>query len=1024
VVIEGRAVRYGRPAAALLADRVRAAKGGDALAPVTVVVPSNYAAVAARRALAARPGGVANVTFTTLHRLAERLGAARLAAAGRLPVSVPVLTQAVRAELQREPGVFLPVADHPATEQALVRATQELAGVPPEALDDVAACSDRAKDVVRIARSVRAGLAAGWHDEQDLLEAATAAVDDGASAEGPVITYLLQELTAGGAALVAALGRRSPVEAVVGITGESDADAPVLAAHERAEVSVSPDPSILPASAGRVVRTSDPDEEVRAAVRLVTGWMRDDVPLGRIAVLYGLPDPYSRLLHEHLAAAGIARNGAPVRAVADLLVGRTLRALLALPDRGFRRADVLAVLTGAPVLDEDEPVPSRAWERVSRKAGVVQGDDWDERLARLAADNRRLAEKALEDEWERRAAGLQRDAERAEALARFVVRVRAALDEGRGIGTWAGLSNWASGLVERYLGDERHRRRWPEEERRAADRVQEALDRLGCLDALGGPRPDLGVFRRALDGELDAALGRVGRLGDGVLVGQVSMAAGLVLDRVVVLGLAEGSFPPRRLEDSLLPDAEREAAGGALALRTKRLHDDRRHLLAALAAADEAVLCSPRGDLRRSGERPASRWLLADAARLAGEPVMRTEDLAKHHGAPWLDDVPSFAGGLRRVVAPASEQELRLAAVARGEKDHPALAGDPILAAAADVVDQRRSAAFTRFDGNLAALADELPPVERTSASRLQTWAECPHAYFLHHLLGVEPVEEPERRLTIDAIDRGNLVHGILDEFVSAALVAGSPPARWTEAHRVELHRIAASRFADYEAEGRTGRDLLWRVERDRIDAELDLFLTKDDERLAAGLRPRATELRFDDLAVNLPSGRTLRVRGSIDRVDQRADGSLVVIDYKTGSSRAYSKLCESNPHLGGTRLQLYLYSLAAAAEFGPGPGPVCSTYWFTSTKGEWRWLGYSVTPDVQAEVAAAIDTIVTGIAGGVFPPHPSEQPKWKWVDCWYCTPDGLSGADRRRDFERKARRDGALADYARLAEPELLDAG
>ena len=36
---------YGRPAVELLAAQVRAAKGGDPLAPVTVIVPSNYAAV-------------------------------------------------------------------------------------------------------------------------------------------------------------------------------------------------------------------------------------------------------------------------------------------------------------------------------------------------------------------------------------------------------------------------------------------------------------------------------------------------------------------------------------------------------------------------------------------------------------------------------------------------------------------------------------------------------------------------------------------------------------------------------------------------------------------------------------------------------------------------------------------------------------------------------------------------------------------------------------------------------------------
>ena len=114
---------------------------------------------------------------------------------------------------------------------------------------------------------------------------------------------------------------------------------------------------------------------------------------------------------------------------------------------------------------------------------------------------------------------------------------------------------------------------------------------------MGGPAPTVDVFRRALDSELEVALRRVGRAGEGVLVGHVSIASGLVLDRLVILGMSEGRFPPRRLEDSLLPDSEREAAGGSLRLRAHRLHDDRRQLLAAVAAADEAVLCTPQGRL-------------------------------------------------------------------------------------------------------------------------------------------------------------------------------------------------------------------------------------------------------------------------------------------------------------------------------------------------------------------------------------------------------------------------------------------
>src|SRR5215213_2488750 len=128
--IRGEATAYGRAAIELLARQVDEVKAGNPLAPVTVVVASDHAAVAARRALASRPGGVANVTFLTLHRLAERLAGPMMAAAGRRPISAPVVAAAVRAVLDEAPGVFRPVADHAATERALVAAHRELAAVP------------------------------------------------------------------------------------------------------------------------------------------------------------------------------------------------------------------------------------------------------------------------------------------------------------------------------------------------------------------------------------------------------------------------------------------------------------------------------------------------------------------------------------------------------------------------------------------------------------------------------------------------------------------------------------------------------------------------------------------------------------------------------------------------------------------------------------------------------------------------------------------------------------------------------
>ena len=689
--------------------------------------------------------------------------------------------------------------------------------------------------------------------------------------------------------------------------------------HERASPYPMPAQVESPCAA-RILSASDPDDEVRAAVRLVVQWTQEGVRLGRIAVVYGNADQYARLVHEQLTAAGIPLNGNPVRALGDMLLGRTLRSLLALSDRSFRRPDVLGVLTNAPLLDRDEHIPSRTWERLSREAGVVSGDDWSARLAVLATDLRRRAEIDAEDGEDLRAQYRRRDAERAESLAGFVNRLGQNLAAGAEARSWTELVDWANGLIGSYLGDDRRRVRWPEEELEAAHRVEEALDRLAGLDALGGPAPTIDVFRRALDSELETALRRIGRSGEGVLVGHVSIASGLVLDRLVMLGMSEGRFPPRRLEDSLLPDAEREAAGGSLRLRAHRVHDDRRQLLAAVAAADEAVLCTPRGDLRRSTDQPASRWLLNDAARLAGVPVIRSGDLVHHTDEPWFDHIASFASGLARTPVFATDQELRLAAIARGASDHPILVGDSRIYTALEMVRARHSEKFTRFDGNLASVASEIGRPAQISATRLQTWAICPRSYLFGYLLNVEHPEEPERRFEIDPLDRGALVHEILAEFVGDAIAGDHPLDTWSTADRARLHLIAETHFDRAEQAGRTGRELFWRRDRTRIIHELDRFIDMDAERLAGGLRSVAVEQQFQAVATTLPSGHVLHLRGSVDRIDQRGDGSLEVLDYKTGRDDDYKKLSEEQPHDNGKRLQLYVYGLAARATFPETP--------------------------------------------------------------------------------------------------------
>lgn len=1008
---------YGLPAIQLLASQVAQLKDLGLLSPITVLVTSNYLTVATRRALAARCNGVANVNFTTIRALSEGIGAAKLPHTGRRLASAALITSAIRAVLQAAPGNFQPVSRHPATERALTTAYRELRAVPDSAVNAVADCSSRAANIVRICQDTHQRLSAGWYDEEDLLIAAAEKVHQNPHPElGPVIVHLLPSLTATEADFVRALAARGPVMVNIGVTGNPAADAPVLAAYARAGITTTLPDNLEPPCASRIISASDPDEEVRAAVRNVMQWAQDGIRLGRMAILYGNADPYARLVQAQLAAAGVAFTATPVRSFSDLLFGRTLRALLALPDKGFRRPDVLAVLAEAPILDGDRPVPARAWEQLSRDAGVVGGDDWAQRLPLLAANLRQRADAAEADGEISRADYRRRDAERAEALAVFVERLRNALAQGTEARTWTALVDWATALLRTYLGDETRRADWPDAEQDAAARVEDILRQLAALDALGGPVPTITTFCQTLDRDLDAAPRRIGRLGAGVLVGDLSLAPGLTFDRLIVLGNAEGCFPSPHLEDSLLPDAERAAAEGHLPLRADRVHDDHRNLLAALAGAQESVLTWPRGDLRQSNDQPASRWLLDSAAALSGIPGIRTEDLLRLHDAPWFDNIASYADGLARTAVFINDQELRLAAIAHGELANAVLTGDVALAAALSVIDQRASQDFTRFDGNLTSVATDITALQRVSATQLQTWATCPREHLFKYLLGVEHIEEPERQLSINALDRGTLFHAIMEQFVADSIRSGHPMTSWSEADRQRLHETAHHQFERFRREGRTGRELLWRRDQSSILAELDRTLDLDNTRLAAGLRPVAAEHHFDLIEVPGPGDRVLHLGGSIDRIDHNRDGSLEIIDYKTGKHDDYKNLTEQTPHDGGKRLQLYIYALAARAGF-PDAATVTAYYWFTKTD---RLIGYPVTELVEQEVSAAIHTIVHGIESGVFPARPSDKDQ-HWVECWACTPDGLSKTQFRHDWERK--RDApALRAYAGLCEPAVAE--
>ena len=460
-----------------------------------------------------------------------------------------------------------------------------------------------------------------WYDEADLFTEATRLVrTDGVAYRGHVVVYLPVDLGGLAVEFVGALADRVDVHLL-------EHDPQLLdmgtVADERSGM-------------GRdvtIVSTTDADDEVRHAVRAVLTAARRGVPFERIGVIWPTQQPYARLVEHHLDAAGIVWNGRPGTLLAERLVPRLVLDLLDIDRRGLRRQGLFALLADVPPRDASGALyPTAAWERASRQAGVARDDDWGVRLGPLV--------------------GSERWGDTADSLLTFVTELRAALGHPGRTRRWSEWADWCVEQTERWVGSTRLER-LPEAEYRAYEALTSALDRLRHLDPVGEP-VTRHRFRSALESELDAMPGRVGRVGDGVTVAALAGAVGLDIDVAVVLGAAEGTLPPRPTSDPLLTDAER---------------------------ADGRVV-----HLRRPHAAAASRT----AARSATRPTSRSPCLAATSGPPLTSNRPagsitgrrrrtrstltvdSHTAGLAATVFPVSPSEHRL----RARSTHVRAGGD------------------------------------------------------------------------------------------------------------------------------------------------------------------------------------------------------------------------------------------------------------------------------------------------------------------------------------------------------------
>lgn len=150
----------------------------------------------------------------------------------------------------------------------------------------------------------------------------------------------------------------------------------------------------------------------------------------------------------------------------------------------------------------------------------------------------------------------------------------------------------------------------------------------------------------------------------------------------------------------------------------------------------------------------------------------------------------------------------------------------------------------------------------RISATALDRLLGDPYQFYAQEILGLRSLEPLAADPFGDPALRGTLVHDILDEWHKARLANPT----------LAIVPFAEKKFA--EAKVHPLFKGLWQP---RLIAAMERFETWIDEAAREGRDVLVTETR-GSMAV-----KGIEVSGRADRIDRRADGKLVVVDYKTG---------------------------------------------------------------------------------------------------------------------------------------------
>jgi ATP-dependent helicase/nuclease subunit B len=390
------------------------------------------------------------------------------------------------------------------------------------------------------------------------------------------------------------------------------------------------------------------------------------------------------------------------------------------------------------------------------------------------------------------------------------------------------------------------------------------------------------------------------------------------------------------------PELFQTAIGGGV-VRRPEIRDVRVRIFGPLEARLQSIDRVVLGGLNETTWPPETRsdpWLSRPMRRDLGlDPPERRIGLSAHDfaqalGAPEI--ILSRAAKVGGAPTVTSRFVQRIGALAGQERWKEVLARGHIYLDYARALDHPAEV-------KAAARPAPKPPVEarpsRLSVTAIEDWLRDPYTIYAKYILKLMPLDAVDT--PPGARDRGTVIHGAIGDF-TAKFARGLP-----DDPTAALLKIGEKRFEplnDYEE----ARAFWW----PRFMRITQWFVPWDTER-RLDIKTLHAEIRGE---LKFPVGnREFTLSAVADRIEQRGDGTYVIIDYKTGSGRTEKQVRT------GLAPQLTLEAaILRSGKFGDiAPGSVSEIAYVTlkgvEPPGKHSSIKFTEgTPDTQADHAFA----------------------------------------------------------------------